>query len=477
MALNSTLATSAATVAAPPRHTSAWTSLAFYLRGGLRGYDFFISYSRADATAYVLVLSQRLGEKKLTCYIDQWGSKPGANVPGPLLQKLRRSQVLLVVGSAQALDSVAMQQEIAVFADTGRPIVPIAFGSMQQAVWNQQVLGLAVTVETADALTEAQPSEAVVARASGSLSYTKQDSRIKRAIWGTIGLFVALGVTSILTLANARGKLATLDLELGQAMQRFKKANVALAQTNQRLATADERKKQADAALDSAKGQLLVTRKETEGIRVSLDQAQDSLANSIRSLALERERLRIEQNKLVLAQANAQKNLATLNKQAASASELVNHMEKGLGELYRQPSLERCSLDEVTSEHPLSVYMYMNRADLKNVEPTTLTALDKLVNCLKANPEYGVMVNGHLAEYIWRDEPNEDDVYALWKGTDEYKIVLGQRLADAVVNYLIKKGVPSNRITSTSYGDRRPRYKLIFLNNRVEISLAKASTR
>jgi peptidoglycan-associated lipoprotein len=42
------------------------------------------------------------------------------------------------------------------------------------------------------------------------------------------------------------------------------------------------------------------------------------------------------------------------------------------------------------------------------------------------------------------------------RGTTEYNLVLGQRRADAVVNYMVSKGVPGSRIRSVSYGEERP---------------------
>ena len=42
------------------------------------------------------------------------------------------------------------------------------------------------------------------------------------------------------------------------------------------------------------------------------------------------------------------------------------------------------------------------------------------------------------------------------RNTDEYNMVLGQNRADAAKNYLVKQGVASARLTTVSYGERRP---------------------
>jgi peptidoglycan-associated lipoprotein len=42
------------------------------------------------------------------------------------------------------------------------------------------------------------------------------------------------------------------------------------------------------------------------------------------------------------------------------------------------------------------------------------------------------------------------------RGTTEYNLALGQKRADAVVQYLLAKGVASSRVKSVSYGEERP---------------------
>ncbi|RYE89554.1 MAG: OmpA family protein, partial [Cytophagaceae bacterium] len=42
------------------------------------------------------------------------------------------------------------------------------------------------------------------------------------------------------------------------------------------------------------------------------------------------------------------------------------------------------------------------------------------------------------------------------RNTDEYNMVLGQNRADAAKTYLVKQGVADTRLTTVSYGERRP---------------------
>lgn len=42
------------------------------------------------------------------------------------------------------------------------------------------------------------------------------------------------------------------------------------------------------------------------------------------------------------------------------------------------------------------------------------------------------------------------------RGTTDYNLALGQKRADAVVRYLLAKGISSSRVKSVSYGEERP---------------------
>ena len=62
--------------------------------------------------------------------------------------------------------------------------------------------------------------------------------------------------------------------------------------------------------------------------------------------------------------------------------------------------------------------------------------LDKQAQWLQQYPQYRIVIEGHADE----------------RGTREYNIALGARRGSAVVNYLVSRGIPANRISSVSYG-------------------------
>ena len=66
--------------------------------------------------------------------------------------------------------------------------------------------------------------------------------------------------------------------------------------------------------------------------------------------------------------------------------------------------------------------------------------LDRQAAFMKARPETRVIIGGHADE----------------RGTREYNLALGERRATAVRDYLVSKGINSDRIRTISYGKERP---------------------
>jgi outer membrane protein OmpA-like peptidoglycan-associated protein len=99
------------------------------------------------------------------------------------------------------------------------------------------------------------------------------------------------------------------------------------------------------------------------------------------------------------------------------------------------------SLDEMT-EQELSIrinniFFDYNESTLK---PESFLELDRLYNVLSSNSDINVEISGHT-----------DNV-----GSDEYNIKLSQSRSEAVKEYLVKKGINTNRIISKGYGKSNP---------------------
>lgn len=83
------------------------------------------------------------------------------------------------------------------------------------------------------------------------------------------------------------------------------------------------------------------------------------------------------------------------------------------------------------------VYFDFNRSDIR---PEGRSLLQGAMNILKAERGRTLVIEGHCDE----------------RGTNEYNLVLGERRAQAVRDYLLQQGVNASRLQTTSYGKEQP---------------------
>lgn len=83
------------------------------------------------------------------------------------------------------------------------------------------------------------------------------------------------------------------------------------------------------------------------------------------------------------------------------------------------------------------IYFDFDQYDIKeDAKPI----LKEVASILLKNNKIKVIVEGHCDE----------------RGTNEYNLALGEKRANSVKQYLIAMGIPSNRISTVSYGEERP---------------------
>lgn len=83
------------------------------------------------------------------------------------------------------------------------------------------------------------------------------------------------------------------------------------------------------------------------------------------------------------------------------------------------------------------VYFGFDSFDLSNDARATLK---KNADWLKGNPSVRVEIEGHSDE----------------RGTNEYNLALGAKRAQAAKDYLVTLGIPSDRLSTISYGEELP---------------------
>lgn len=78
--------------------------------------------------------------------------------------------------------------------------------------------------------------------------------------------------------------------------------------------------------------------------------------------------------------------------------------------------------------------------DKYKLRAESIKTLNATTAILKANTGVNISIEGNCDS----------------RNTDEYNMVLGQNRADAAKNYLVKQGIASARLTTVSYGERKP---------------------
>lgn len=210
----------------------------------LFGDDVFISYGRDDASDYALALALRLAERRISCYLDQWGSPPGKSVPADVLRRVRQASVLVVIGSEAACASKRVAEEIAAFVPKKRPIVPIFFAEpSDDVVWRPLIAGLSLSRERPEALAAREPSAQVVDRIANAEGFTRRNVRLGRIAAATaaiVALLAILGGFAAIRGQRARASLAKTQSDLTRTQGEFAKTQSELA-TASRALTSRER--------------------------------------------------------------------------------------------------------------------------------------------------------------------------------------------------------------------------------------------
>jgi peptidoglycan-associated lipoprotein len=74
------------------------------------------------------------------------------------------------------------------------------------------------------------------------------------------------------------------------------------------------------------------------------------------------------------------------------------------------------------------------------IRPDAEDILRQKAAILRASPSVQIRIEGHADE----------------RGSVEYNLALGNRRAQAVVDYFVQQGLPASRFQTTSFGEERP---------------------
>ena len=181
------------------------------------GYDIFISYSRRDSLDYAYSIARHFmkTEHGYDCYIDQLSStNPGKKIPLNILSALKKSTALIIIGSAGAMNSKPIREEVTTFKNlkNNNPIIPIDIdGQMFLADWYNEIEGLAIIDEKEDSFNNKLASDDVLDRISNSLTFTKKSQKLRRTAFAFLAFFVVsifISVFMLTQVSKAKKELA-----------------------------------------------------------------------------------------------------------------------------------------------------------------------------------------------------------------------------------------------------------------------------
>lgn len=258
------------------------------------GDDVFISYSRRRGAEYALALANELTRHKFSCFLDQWGTPPDQDLPAQLRQALKRSSMLVLIGTEWAAASENVRKEVEEFLETRRTIIPITFvdpdvyakiedgtlegefaGTLQQAGWYPLIQGVAQTVESTAALSTKQPSETVISRIVNAKGFRSRNRRLRMAFWTTlVSTLLLLGAVGV-TAKVLRDRVAEANRLQADAETRTKKAESDRVDAEQLTRKANE-------DLETAKGQLTLASNQLTDANKRREEAQSKAAKAER---------------------------------------------------------------------------------------------------------------------------------------------------------------------------------------------------
>src|SRR4029453_9819347 len=271
----------------------------------LFGDDVFISYSRRDGAKYAAALANELSRPGIgfSCFLDQWGASAATELSRPVLRALRRSSVLVLVGTPGAAASPMVREEVQRFAQPSRfrshrPILPINIdGAFDRVQWSE-LTGLHRAPEAEEARTDGRPSDPVIRLIQNSYTFTRRNQRVRGLSLGAVVLLLAAIGVSIYaaqqrkTASTAKQEARTAQTE-AEAAARKAKEQEQLARENADRANENARQSDLHAAqarenAAKAERQQRLTEQQTEIAEARLLAVEANLARAQRPELLPR---------------------------------------------------------------------------------------------------------------------------------------------------------------------------------------------
>lgn len=167
------------------------------------GYDFFLSYSRADGMHLPQRLKERLEQAGFRVFLDQTEYVAGADLRRETRRQVLKSRKIVIIGRPGAFRSEWVRREIAVAENSD--VVPVVLnlnGALEAAAADAP---LAITIRKHDWLRlvetldepDGEPSDRIVLELVRSFNHTRQETRRQRVFGAAaLALLITAGVAT-----------------------------------------------------------------------------------------------------------------------------------------------------------------------------------------------------------------------------------------------------------------------------------------
>ena len=218
--------------------TSMWARL----RAWLFGYDIFISHKREEALGYAIAIQEVFENKDLACFRDVSEIPTGGKLKPVIERALRRSKMLIVIGTPRAVDRTEgkwVRWEFDYYRGK-RPDAPVVVinvdSTMENADWSE-AKAYNWLDEEATALNPPEPSSFVI----DSILNARKFPRVNRLVRWSVG---ATGLVLLSLLLATVGSISTTKeqrriagaLELAANADAFRESGGAALEDSARLA-------------------------------------------------------------------------------------------------------------------------------------------------------------------------------------------------------------------------------------------------
>lgn len=164
------------------------------------GYDFFISYSHADAPGYAAQLHDQLNARRFNAFLDKRVYVAGDDLNAATLRRVRASSKLIIVVGPHALESRWVAQEVEVASRAKRPIIAIdLLGELSKRADTSPLaarLKDVLHISEPTGVAAAAPSDDTLLALTRSFQATRRESLRWRLAWAAIIFFAGLAAFS-----------------------------------------------------------------------------------------------------------------------------------------------------------------------------------------------------------------------------------------------------------------------------------------